>query len=524
MAENVAIIWVKGKLPFWKALCAGNMNHLVVSGINYHSAPIAIREQFCIPDSCIGHALEALKRFPHIKEAAILSTCNRTEVYAVVDDVAAGLKEIDLFFSSVQSVSDHGALKPNFRLLRDDVVLHLLRVAAGLDSMILGEGQIMSQVKASHQAALERGTAGPILDIVFKLALTNGKRVRSETTLGKKAVSVSSAAVELAKDLLGNLKDKSIAVIGLGKMGQICTKHLLSDPGQGPIVLFNRNSERIENFLGNKLSNKERLKTGFTFEERTAVAAQADLVIVATGSNQFVLQRDELARQRHEKSPKQIIIDISVPRNVDPSVAELEGVELYIADDLSQIVAKNMAHREALISDAEAIIYETLEEYHNWERSQLVVPTIAILREKIEAIRQEHMAKNTILSGLNSGQDMEAISRAIVNQILHHPTVQLKATKDYEILRQQAEALRTLFNLDPLSPLSANNMAKFASQQSAACAEARKNRVTHEKMQEKMQEKFQEKLQEKTQEKFQEKLQDKIHEASVPSVQRPILN
>ncbi|MBP9090890.1 glutamyl-tRNA reductase [bacterium] len=473
------------------------MNHLVVSGINYHSAPIAIREQFCIPDSCIGHALEALKRFPHIKEATILSTCNRTEVYAVVDDVAAGLREIDLFFSSVQSVSDHEALKPNFRLLRDDVVLHILRVAAGLDSMILGEGQIMSQVKASHQAALEHGTAGPILDIVFKLALTNGKRVRSETTLGKKAVSVSSAAVELARDLLGSLKDKSVAVIGMGKMGQICTKHLLSDSGQGPIVLFNRNGERIENFLSNKLNNKERLKTSFTFEERTVVAAQADLVIVATGAKQFVLQRDELARQRHEKSPKQIIIDISVPRNVEPSVAELDGVDLYIADDLSKIVAKNMAHREALISDAEAIIYETLEEYHNWERSQLVVPTIAILREKIEAIRQEHMAKNTVLPGLNaSGQDMEAISRAIVNQILHHPTVQLKATKDYEILRQQAEALRTLFNLDPLSPLSATNMAKFASQQSSACTEARKNRA----------------------------LQEKIHEANAPTVQRPILN
>lgn len=432
------------------------MNHLVVSGINYHSAPIAIREQFCIPDSCIGHALEALKRFPHIKEATILSTCNRTEVYAVVDDVAAGLKEIDMFFASVQSVSDHGVLRPNFRLLRDDVVLHLLRVAAGLDSMVLGEGQIMSQVKAAHQAALERRVAGPILDIVFKLALSNGKRVRSETNMGKRAVSVSSAAVELARDLMGSLKEKSIAVIGLGKMGQICTKHLLSDAGSGPVVLFNRNQERLDNFLGNKLNNKERLKTGFTFEERSAVAAQADLVIVATGSSRYVLDYEELARYRHAGSPRQVIIDISVPRNVDPRVAELDGVDLFVADDLSKIVAKNLAHREALVADAENIIYETLEEYHNWERSQLVVPTIAILREKIESIRQEQMAKNNLMQGINtstSSHDMEAISRAIVNQILHHPTVQLKATKDYEILRQQAEALRTLFNLDPLSAL-----------------------------------------------------------------------
>jgi glutamyl-tRNA reductase len=274
--------------------------------------------------------------------------------------------------------------------------------------------------------------------------------------MGKRAVSVSSAAVELARELMGSLKEKSIAIIGLGKMGQICTKHLLSDAGSGPVVLFNRNQERLDNFLANKLNNKERLKSGFTFEERTAVAAQADLVIVATGASHYVLEYEELARQRHSGSPRQVIIDISVPRNVDPRVAELDGVDLYVADDLSKIVAKNLAHREALVADAEDIIYETLEEYHNWERSQLVVPTIAILREKIESIRQEQMAKNNLLQGINtstSSHDMEAISRAIVNQILHHPTVQLKATKDYEILRQQAEALRTLFNLDPLSAL-----------------------------------------------------------------------
>jgi len=469
----------------WFAHDTGNMNHLVVSGINYHSAPIAIREQFCIPDSCIGHALEGLKRFPHIKEAVILSTCNRTEVYAVVDDVAAGLKEIDMFFASVQSVSDHGALKPNFRLLRDDVVLHLLRVAAGLDSMILGESQIMAQVKAAHQAALERRSAGPILDMVFKLALNNGKRVRSETSMGRRAISVSSAAVELAKDLVGSLKNKSIAVIGLGKMGQICTKHLLSDAGEGPIVLLNRNQDRVAGFVANKLNNKERLKTGFAYEERTAIAAQADVVIVATGASQYVLDRNELAAQRHARSPKQIIIDISVPRNVDPAISELDGVSLYVADDLSKIVANNLAQRESLVADAEVIIYESLEEYYNWERSQLVVPTIAILREKIEAIRQEQMSKNSIVSGVNavgSGQDMEVISRAIVNQILHHPTVQLKATKDYEILRQQAEALRTLFNLNPLATLT--GLSKTADKQSAMCAEARKNAAAYDHIRE----------------------------------------
>ncbi|MBX9771109.1 MAG: hypothetical protein K2X29_07045, partial [Candidatus Obscuribacterales bacterium] len=181
------------------------MNHLVVCGLNYHSSPIAIRERFIIPTSCLKHALHALARMPHIKEAAVVSTCNRTEVYALVSDVQAGLQEIESFFLSTQEVADHGALRPNFKLLREDVVLHLFRVASGLDSMVLGEGQIMAQVKDSHQAALEAGTAGPFLDQLFKTALNCGKRVRTETSMGRRAVSISSAAVELGRELLGPL-------------------------------------------------------------------------------------------------------------------------------------------------------------------------------------------------------------------------------------------------------------------------------------------------------------------------------
>ncbi len=357
-------------------------------------------------------------------------------------------------------MSDHGALKPNFRLLRDDVVLHLLRVASGLDSMVLGEGQIMSQVKAAHQTALEKRTSGPVLDMIFKLALTCGKRVRSETSMGKRAVSVSSAAVELARESLGTLKDKSATVVGMGKMGQICAKHLLSENSQGPVILLNRSAARLDSFLQNKLKNRERIKAGFDFSERESIVAQSDLVIVASGCLDYVLTRDELSKHRHDKSPKQVIIDISVPRAVDPSVATMEGVQLFVADDLSKIVCRNLAEREALVSEAGESVFEELESFHNWERSLLVVPTIAELREKIESIRQEQISKNSCSHGLEEGHssksDMESISRAIVNQILHHPTVHLKATKDYEILRQQAEALRKLFNLDPIAPSPAS--------------------------------------------------------------------
>jgi glutamyl-tRNA reductase len=429
------------------------MSHLVVCGLNYHSSPIAIRERFTIPQSCLKHALEALKRLPHVTEAVLLSTCNRTEVYAVVSDVQAGWREIDFFFSSTQQIGDHGALKPNFKLLREDVAVHLFRVAAGLDSMVLGEAQIMAQVKEAHQAALEAKTAGPILDHLFMLALNCGKRVRSETEMGRRAVSVSSAALELARSQVGALNNLNVAVVGAGRMAQICVKLLLSEDGTGKVNLLNRSPERLAEFVKNNLPNLQRLNTETSFDDRYEAAAKADLVIVSTSAPKTILDMEELnaARQKHGKKPT-CIIDISVPRNVDPAVQEIEDVSLFNSDALANIVTRNLEEREACIAGAEAIVFEGLDAFHGWQRSQLVGPTIAELREKIESIRLEHMVKTSShKASASHPEEIEHISRAIVNQILHQPTVQLKATTDYEILRQQAEALRTLFSLDPLS-------------------------------------------------------------------------
>ncbi len=432
------------------------MSHLVVCGLNYHSSPIAIRERFTIPQSCLKHALEALKRLPHVTEAVLLSTCNRTEVYAVVSDVQAGWREIDFFFSSTQQIGDHEALKPNFKLLREDVAVHLFRVAAGLDSMVLGEAQIMAQVKEAHQAALEAKTAGPILDHLFMLALNCGKRVRSETEMGRRAVSVSSAALELARTKLGALNNLDVAVIGAGRMAQICVKLLLSEQGDGAVSLMNRTPERLEEFAKNSLPNLQRLNTNVNFEDRHYAAAKADLVIVSTSAPKTILNLEEMGKARELFGQKPTcIIDISVPRNVDSRVQELDEVTLFDSDALAKIVTRNLEEREACVAGAETIVFESLDGFHGWQRSQLVGPTIAELRDKIESIRLEHMAKTTSQksssSGEGSSEEIENISRAIVNQILHQPTVQLKATKDYEILRQQAEALRTLFSLDPLS-------------------------------------------------------------------------
>lgn len=431
------------------------MNHLVVCGLNYHSAPLAIRERFTIPDSCVKHALEALSHLPHVTEAAILSTCNRTEVYAVVSDVQAGLKEIEGFYQSVQGISDHGTLRPNFKLLREDVALHLLRVAAGLDSMVLGEGQIMHQVKEAHRKALEAGTIGTVLDQLFKLSLNCGKRVRSETTLGRRAVSVSSAAIELAKTLVQPLSG-DVTILGAGGMAQLCLKHLLKDKNQARIRILNRSTERLEALNGTELKADNRLTSESDFACRHRLSAAGSLTIVATSAPGFLLSFDEFQKERAtlQQPADCLIIDISVPRNVDPRIAELPGVTLKHADDLASVVTRNIEERASLVSEAESIVFESLDEFHTWQRSRIVVPTIAGLREKIEAIRIEEMAKGgsgaARQAGCRQKEEAESVSRAIVNQILHHPTVQLKATKDYQVLKQQAEALRTLFNLDPL--------------------------------------------------------------------------
>lgn len=441
------------------------MGHLIVCGLNYHSTPLAIRERFTIPESCLSHALKALAGMPHVDEAVVLSTCNRTEVYAVVSSVQAGLHEIETFFLSAQKIADHESLRPNFKLLRDDVALHLFRVASGLDSMILGEGQIMAQVKAAHQAALKAGTAGAVLDQLFKMGLNCGKRVRSETSMSRRAVSVSSAAVELGRTALGRLKDKNTVIVGAGRMAQICLKHLLGEPGSGKIMVLNRTPERVDNLLRNTLPNRERIKTGFSFAERHTLTAAADLVIVATSAPDFVLTAADLKQQGVTGNP--VIIDISVPRNVEPEIAGIEGVRLFNADDLSSIVNRNLAEREALVGEAEKIVFQVLDDYHSWQRSLLVVPTIAELRQKIESIRLEQMeksqcARQAAQDGSEPSQtwgpgQIEEISRAIVNQILHHPTVQLKATRDYQILKQQAESLRMLFNLDDATGRPGNN-------------------------------------------------------------------
>ncbi|HEY9791383.1 MAG TPA: glutamyl-tRNA reductase [Candidatus Obscuribacterales bacterium] len=428
------------------------MSQLLVCGLNYHSSPIAVREKIAIPPQCLQHAFSFLSNMPHVKESVILSTCNRMEVYAVVDDVPAGCCELETFFAAVGSISGHGVLRPNFRLLGEDVALHLFRVAAGLDSMVLGEAEILGQVKAAHLAALEAKTSGNVLNNLFNLAINCGKRVRTETAIGARSVSFSSAALDLARRAVGSLCGKNVVVIGAGRMAHLCLKQLLSDGSAQTVLAANRDRGRLETLLATASQGKAKIPVVCDFDDRHAAAAIADVVIVATSAPDYVLNRAQLYACRPDNGKDLCILDLSVPRNVDPKVSELPGVRLFHVDDLIHVVENNLAQRQALTADAERIVFDKLEDFRCWQRTVRVLPLINDLRTKLESICQEQtekaLAKPRNAQDTTAEAEIEGLSKSIISRILHDPTVRLKATSDEITLTKQTEALRILFDLN----------------------------------------------------------------------------
>lgn len=406
------------------------MAHLILSGFSYHRAPLAVRERFSVMEPEMPSALMALKKKSCIEEVVVLSTCNRTEVYAVVSDVQEGFREIERFYSSF----DHQN-KPNFRLIYEDVALHLFRVASGLDSLIVGETQIVSQLKAAHRAALEANTAGRILNRMFDSALHCGKKVRSSTAIGRLSVSVSSAALDLARRLLGTLSGKNVVIIGAGKMAQLCSKQLGKENGIGSITTVSRGAR--------KSTKLETARAGITapgsnasaptidtasFDDRYRLVADADLVLVAASSPDYILRKVILEQLPPFRRTQILIIDISVPRNVEPSIKEIPYINLVHMDDLAQ-AACDPQERERLITEAETIIFEQLAEFTNWQRTLHLVPVIVELRNKIESVRQEQISRARVRNNGMHGsfeKDVDTVTRAIVNQLLHDSMVQLR--------------------------------------------------------------------------------------------------
>jgi glutamyl-tRNA reductase len=436
--------------------------NIAVVGLSHKTAPVEIREKLSIPEAQIQKAIAHLCSYPHIEEVAILSTCNRLEIYIVISETEQGIREIDQFLSELSGLPLHHLYQHLFILLNQGAVMHLMRVASGLDSLVLGEGQILAQVKNAYKLSQQHNGIRRILNHLFKQAITTAKRVRTETLIGTGAVSVSSAAVELAQIKVQNLSACRVAIVGAGKMSRRLVQHLLAK-GVTQISIVNRSIERAKE-LANQFSDTQ--LQCYPLTEMMSVVAASGLVFTSTSSTEPLLDRAKLEAALELNQPL-MLFDISVPRNVDADVNELAHIQVFNVDDLKTVVAQNQESRRQMAMEAQVLIEEELEAFCVWHRSVETFSTISCLRKKVETIREQELEKALSRLGSDFGKKhqevIEALSRGIVNKILHEPMVQLRTQRDLEAQHLALQALQILFNLGTGEQY--NSVAKIASRQ-----------------------------------------------------------
>jgi len=417
--------------------------HLTLVGLSHKTAPIEIREKLTFPVKCQGDALAALLASPAISEAVILSTCNRTEIYAVSIDDSGSDAVID-FLCDYHGLDRHELIRYLYIVEERAVVKHLFRVVASLDSMVLGEAQILHQVKEAYDCACEASSASRVAHKLFRQSFEVGKRVRTETAIGESAVSISYAAVELAKKVFDTLAGRTILVVGAGKMSELTAKHLVSQ-GVASVLVANRTYERAVE-LAEKFEG-----TAVAYEDLFDHMRVADIVISSTSAPGYVISKPDVAEvMRHRRDPL-FLIDIAVPRDIDPAVNELANAFVYDIDSLNGVVQSNLEERMREARRAEVIIDEELDSFEAWLESMEVVPTISAIRAKAEKVRAEELDKAMKrLGGLSEKEleTVEALTQAIVNKMLHGPTARLKAVASEKDGIVHVESARFLWGLD----------------------------------------------------------------------------
>ena len=397
--------------------------HLLVVGLNNKTAPVEIRERLSFPESQLGDAMELLKKRKSILENVIVSTCNRTEVYAVVDQLHTGKYYIKQFLAEWFAIDRSEFEKHLFIYENNQVVQHLFKVACGLDSMIIGETQILGQVRSSFLLAQKREAIGTIFNRLFKEAVTVAKKAHTETDIGANAVSVSYAAVELAKKIFGDLKGKQVAIIGAGKMGKLAIQNLQGS-GVEKIAVVNRTFEKAQTMAD------EFNGTAYSFENMTDVLCQSDIVISSTGASQYVITKSMMETVEKERNGKPIfLVDIAVPRDIDPSIHELDGMFLYDIDDLEGVAEANMQERQKAAETIQQYIHEAEADFQEWLNTLGVIPLISSLREKALNIQADVMTSLERKLPDLSERERKVIRKhmkSIINQMLKDPILQIK--------------------------------------------------------------------------------------------------
>jgi len=429
------------------------VSHVIVVGLSHHTAPVEVRERIALSPEAYAGALERLKASAEVKESVVLSTCNRTELFAVTESYHGGSVVLESALRALDEASPVAAGARRaviedahlYRLEGAAAARHLFRVATSLDALVVGEPQVLGQVKDAFRIAGEQAAIGPVLDRLFRQGLEVGKRVRTETEIGAYAVSVSYAAVELARKIFGPLEGHSALIIGAGETGELTMKHL-KNAGVGTVWVANRTAaaaEALAESLGGRPIGLDRMEPAL---------AEVDIVIAQTGASEPVLRRATVERAMKERRGRPLfLIDIAVPRDIEAGCGAVYNVFLYDIDDLGRVVAGNRERRAAEAERALEIVNEEVARFTRWFEGLDAVPTVVALRERFEAVRRDETEHTLAKLAHLSERDkklVEQFGTTLVNKLLHGPTAQLRHLGGGERSVALASAVRYLFRLD----------------------------------------------------------------------------
>ena len=417
---------------------------IVVLGVNYHTSPVTLLEKVMIPVPAMSEALRALSSHSDIREVVVLSTCNRTEVYAVAERFHGAHSDILEFLCETSGLSADDITPHLYSQFDDDAVVHLFEVAAGIDSAVLGETEIVGQVRDAWDFAMKQGTSRSTLNLLFRYALESGKRARTETGISRSTASVAHAAVEMAEEILGTLSGKRVLVVGAGEMGE-GVAGALSRAGTETITVLNRTVSRAE-ALADKIGARV-----CEFESLEAELVTADVVLACTGAGGVIIDHELMARVRNGVSTPLLVVDIALPRDVAASVAELPGITLRDLDHLSEWAQRGIDKRASEVGQVREIIGEEVQRFLLDQTQRQAAPLVAQLREVVESIRTTEMERfESALAAMTSEQRelVESISHGIINKMLHAPSVRLREAAGTPQGERLSAAVRDLFSLE----------------------------------------------------------------------------
>jgi glutamyl-tRNA reductase len=414
-----------------------------VAGLNHKIADVDVREKLAFNGPKLEEGLKRFRELPEVHEAIILSTCNRVELYANVKDNQRAAEAVKTFLSEFHNINRSSLDAGLYIYDGVNAVRHIFRVASSLDSMVVGEPQILGQLKDAFELALSQKTTGILLNKLMKKAISVAKRVRTETRIAENAVSISFAAVELAKKIFTDLSKRVFMLLGAGEMAELAAKHLISS-GVKEVLVSNRTYERACDIA------KEFNGKPVRFDEFIDEMARADIVICSTGAPDYIVTKGQMQKVMKERKQRQVfLIDISVPRNIDPETNDLDNVYLYNVDDLQGVVDSNLFERKKEAEKAEKIIDEELETFLRWQSTLDSVPTIIAIREKAEEIKKEELDKlfhKITGMGEKEREAIEYMAAALINKMIHPPTAALKEdSEDKDVL---VATIRKLYGID----------------------------------------------------------------------------